>query len=102
MFLRYGYSLKNGFVSYRGAIALSLPVRGQSKHGAALSRSEQESPVSRRVSCPRMNTGVDSQIMARMRTAEQVIAKVLQGQKMLDDGHPPIQVAKKLQVIEAA
>ena len=39
--------------------------------------------------------------MARRHTPEQVIAKVRQGQKMLNDGHPMIEVVKELQVTEA-
>ncbi|MGP5195542.1 IS3 family transposase [Arthrobacter rhombi] len=39
--------------------------------------------------------------MARRHTPEQVIAKVRQGQKMLNDGRPMIEVIKELQVTEA-
>lgn len=39
--------------------------------------------------------------MARRHTPEQVIVKVRQGQKMLNDGHPVIEVVKELQVTEA-
>lgn len=39
--------------------------------------------------------------MARRHTPEQVIAKVRQGQKMLNDGHPMVEVIKELQVTEA-
>jgi putative transposase len=39
--------------------------------------------------------------MARRRTPEQVIAKVRQGQKMLKDGRPMVEVIKELQVTEA-
>jgi putative transposase len=39
--------------------------------------------------------------MARRHTPEQVIAKVRQGQKMLNDGRPMIEVVKELQVTEA-
>ncbi|GAA3296796.1 hypothetical protein GCM10017708_37630 [Arthrobacter citreus] len=39
--------------------------------------------------------------MARRQTPEQVIAKVRQGQKMLNNGHPVIEVIKELQVTEA-
>lgn len=41
------------------------------------------------------------QIMARRHTPEQVIAKVRQGQKMLNDGRPMVEVIKELQVTEA-
>ena len=39
--------------------------------------------------------------MARRHTPEQVIAKVRQGQKMLNDGRPMVEVVKELQVTEA-
>ena len=39
--------------------------------------------------------------MARRHTPDQVIAKVRQGQKMLNDGRPMIEVVKELQVTEA-
>ncbi len=39
--------------------------------------------------------------MARRHTPGQVIAKVRQGQKMLNDGRPMIQVIKELQITEA-
>ena len=39
--------------------------------------------------------------MARRHTPDQVIAKVRQGQKMLDDGRPMVEVIKELQVTEA-
>lgn len=39
--------------------------------------------------------------MARRHTPEQVIAKVRQGQKMLNDGRPMVEVIKELQVTEA-
>ncbi|GAA1117445.1 hypothetical protein GCM10009582_13330 [Arthrobacter flavus] len=39
--------------------------------------------------------------MARRHTPDQVIAKVRQGQKMLNDGRPMIEVIKELQVTEA-
>lgn len=39
--------------------------------------------------------------MARRHTTEQVIANVRQGQKMLNDGRPMVEVIKKLQVTEA-
>lgn len=39
--------------------------------------------------------------MARRHTPDQVIAKVRQGQKMLNDGRPMIQVIKELQITEA-
>lgn len=39
--------------------------------------------------------------MARRHTPDQVIAKVRQGQKMLNDGKPMIEVIKELQVTEA-
>lgn len=39
--------------------------------------------------------------MARGHTPDQVIAKVRQGQKMLNDGRPMIEVIKELQVTEA-
>lgn len=39
--------------------------------------------------------------MARRHTPEQVIAKVRQGQKMLNDGRPVVEVIKELQVTEA-
>ncbi len=39
--------------------------------------------------------------MARRHTPEQVIAKVRQGQKMLNDGRPMIEVIKELQITEA-
>ena len=48
-----------------------------------------------------MDTGGNSRIMARRHTPEQVIAKVRQGQKMLNNGHPLIEVIKELQVTEA-
>jgi putative transposase len=39
--------------------------------------------------------------MARRHTPEQVIAKVRQGQRMLNDGRPMVEVIKELQVTEA-
>ena len=39
--------------------------------------------------------------MARRHTPDQVVAKVRQGQKMLNDGKPMIEVIKELQVTEA-
>lgn len=39
--------------------------------------------------------------MARRHTPDQVIAKVRQGQKMLNEGHPMIEVIKELQITEA-
>ncbi|SDI44640.1 Transposase, partial [Arthrobacter subterraneus] len=45
--------------------------------------------------------GGNSQIMARRHTPDQVVAKVRQGQKMLNDGKPMIEVIKELQVTEA-
>ena len=39
--------------------------------------------------------------MARRHTPEQVIAKVRQGQKMLNDGRPMVEVIKELQITEA-
>lgn len=39
--------------------------------------------------------------MARRHTPDQVIAKVRQGQKMLNDGRPMIEVIKELQITEA-
>lgn len=39
--------------------------------------------------------------MARRHTPDQVIAKVRQGQKLLNDGRPMIEVIKELQVTEA-
>lgn len=39
--------------------------------------------------------------MARRHTPDQVIAKVRQGQKMLNDGHPMIEIIKELQITEA-
>ena len=39
--------------------------------------------------------------MARRHTPDQVIAKVREGQKMLNDGRPMIEVIKELQVTEA-
>ena len=39
--------------------------------------------------------------MARRHTPDQVIAKVRQGQKMLNDGRTMIEVVKELQVTEA-
>ncbi|MEN3343897.1 MAG: putative transposase [Arthrobacter sp.] len=39
--------------------------------------------------------------MARRHTPEQVIAKVRQCQKMLNDGRPMVEVIKELQVTEA-
>ncbi len=39
--------------------------------------------------------------MARRHTPDQVIAKVRQGQKMLNDGRPMVEVVKELQVTEA-
>ena len=39
--------------------------------------------------------------MARRHTPDQVIVKVRQGQKMLNDGRPMIEVIKELQVTEA-
>ena len=40
--------------------------------------------------------------MAGGHTPDQVIAKVGQGQKMLNDGHPMIEVIKELQNTEAS
>jgi putative transposase len=48
-----------------------------------------------------MDAGGDSQTMARRHTPDQVIAKVRQGQKMLNGGRPMIEVIKELQVTEA-
>lgn len=48
-----------------------------------------------------MDAGGISRIMARRHTPEQVIAKVRQGQKMLNDGRPMVEVIKELQVTEA-
>ncbi len=45
--------------------------------------------------------GGNSQIMARKHTPGQVIAKVRQGRKMLNDGRPMIEVIKELQITEA-
>lgn len=45
--------------------------------------------------------GGNSQIMARRHTPDQVIAKVRQGQKMLNEGRPMIEVIKELQITEA-
>ncbi|GEB24732.1 Transposase [Brevibacterium aurantiacum] len=39
--------------------------------------------------------------MARRHTPDQVIAKVRQGQKMLNEGRPMIEVIKELQITEA-
>lgn len=39
--------------------------------------------------------------MARRHSPEQVIAKVRQGQKMLNDGRPMVEVIKELQITEA-
>jgi putative transposase len=39
--------------------------------------------------------------MARRHTPDQVIAKVRQGQKMLNEGHSMIEVIKELQITEA-
>ena len=39
--------------------------------------------------------------MARRHTPDQVIAKVRQGQKLLNDGKPMIEVIKELQITEA-
>lgn len=39
--------------------------------------------------------------MARRHTPDQAIAKVRQGQKMLNDGRPMIEVIKELQITEA-
>jgi putative transposase len=39
--------------------------------------------------------------MARRHTHEQVIAKVRQGQRMLNDGRPVVEVIKELEVTEA-
>lgn len=39
--------------------------------------------------------------MARRLTPDQVTAKARQGQKMLNEGHPMIEVIKKLQITEA-
>ncbi len=39
--------------------------------------------------------------MARRHTPEQVIAKLRQGQKMLNDGRPMVEVIEELQVTEA-
>lgn len=39
--------------------------------------------------------------MARRHTPDQVIAKVRQGQKMLNDGRPMIEIIKELQITEA-
>lgn len=39
--------------------------------------------------------------MARRHTSDQVIAKVRQGQKMLNEGRPMIEVIKELQITEA-
>jgi putative transposase len=39
--------------------------------------------------------------MASRQTGEQVIAKVRQGQKMLNDGRPMVEVFKELQITEA-
>jgi hypothetical protein len=48
-----------------------------------------------------MDTGGNSRIMARRHAPEQVIAKVRQGQKMVNDGRPMVEVIKELQVTEA-
>jgi putative transposase len=48
-----------------------------------------------------MDAGGISRIMARRHTPEQVIAKVRQGQKMLNDGRPMVEVIKELQITEA-
>ncbi len=39
--------------------------------------------------------------MARRHTPDQVIAKVRQGQKMLNEGRPMVEVIKELQITEA-
>ena len=48
-----------------------------------------------------MDTGGNSRIMTCRHTPEQVIAKVRQGQKILNDGRPMVEVIKELQVTEA-
>ena len=48
-----------------------------------------------------MDTGGITETMARRHTPDQVVAKVRQGQKMLNDGHTMIEVIKELQITEA-